>query len=406
MKNITVSIVLYKSKILKNGDHPLMLRIIQKRKSIYKAIGISCPLELWDEQKGRPKRSHPDKFVLESIIDKRIADYKAQIFVKKKDSEACSSKELMALVENPSQNINLLEYIDSIIYKLKQSGNIGNATAYKDTKRILTHFLNQRDIPLANIDFSFVTDFEHHLRVKSLSEVSISVYFRTLRAIINKAINDNILRQESYPFKKFKISKFNTETKKRAIHKEEVQKIVAYNCTNENLLLAKYCFLFSYYGNGINFIDIANLKWCNINKERVTYTRAKTHQILSFKLLSPSIEILNHYKVNSISHTNVDYIFPILEKEKHVTPEQIDNRIKKMRKAINKGLKEIGNAIGLKTELTTYVARHTFATVLKRNLISTSLISEAMGHTSEITTRTYLKSFENEVMDTAVESLL
>jgi integrase len=101
-----------------------------------------------------------------------------------------------------------------------------------------------------------------------------------------------------------------------------------------------------------------------------------------------------------------DYIFPILNKEIHITPTQKHNRIHKVLTRVNKELKNIGKALAIEVSLTSYVARHTFATVLKSSGVNTAVISEAMGHQTEAITQTYLKSFENSIIDEAMEHLL
>ena len=99
------------------------------------------------------------------------------------------------------------------------------------------------------------------------------------------------------------------------------------------------------------------------------------------------------------------YIFPILS-HSYKTPQSINNRLHKMLGVVNGELKNIAIQVDIKENLTTYVARHSFATVLKRSGVSTSEISEAMGHDSEKTTQIYLDTFENNVLDKACEALL
>ena len=154
----------------------------------------------------------------------------------------------------------------------------------------------------------------------------------------------------------------------------------------------------------INFIDIAFLKWKDIKKNRLVYTRQKTKELFNMELLDPANEILEHYK--NLYYINQEtYIFPILS-ERHTTPNMLHNRKEKMIRKINKDLKEIAILTGIESELTTYVARHSYATILKKSGIATAIISEAMGHDSEKTTKIYLESFENNVFDEASKFLL
>ena len=183
-------------------------------------------------------------------------------------------------------------------------------------------------------------------------------------------------------------------------------KIVALKIvTDSKLIISKDIFLFSYYNRGINFKDIALLQWSDIKEGRMIYSRAKTGKAYNIGLLKPAIVILNKYKKITGGKKD-DYVFPILNKEKHITAQQIHNRIKKTTKIINSDLKEIAKLCKINFNLTTYVARHSYATIMKRSGISTSLISESLGHKSEKTTQVYLDRFENLILDEASKVIL
>jgi len=101
-----------------------------------------------------------------------------------------------------------------------------------------------------------------------------------------------------------------------------------------------------------------------------------------------------------------DYIFPILNRQIHQTEQQIFNRLHKVMAKVNDNLEQLSKKIGLKNPLTTYVARHTFATVLKRSGVNIAIISESLGHSDLSTTQIYLDSFENSQIDEAMKNLL
>ena len=117
-----------------------------------------------------------------------------------------------------------------------------------------------------------------------------------------------------------------------------------------------------------------------------------------------AVRIIDEY--SSQSHSQEDYIFPILDRNKHQTSQQIFNRLHKVLGKVNRGLKLLGEEIGLPVPLTTYVARHTYATVLKRSGVSVALISESLGHSAISTTQIYLDSFDNSQIDAAMQNLL
>ena len=184
-----------------------------------------------------------------------------------------------------------------------------------------------------------------------------------------------------------------------------MQKIIQYKTIPATKLhLAQQIFLFSFYCRGINFTDIAFLTWENIQGNRLTYRRRKTKELFNIELLEPAKEIINYYKTNYFQGEK-GYIFPLLNNT-HITPIQIDYRLERMIRNINKSLKELATETGIEQHLTTYVARHSFATILKNNGTSVAIISELMGHKTELITNIYLKEFENTLLDNACKSIL
>lgn len=226
---------------------------------------------------------------------------------------------------------------------------------------------------------------------------------RTIRSIYNKAIAEGHAREAEYPFKTYKLTKLNTKTKKRALTKDQVKKIADHKLEiGSKLWMARSIFLFSYYCRGINFIDMAQLKWGNIQDGRLHYTRAKTGHQFNIALLPPALEILDYYRKNQ---DGSGFIFPILGAY-HDTEQKVKNRVKKIMKEVNSNLRTVASKVEIDFNVTTYVARHSYATVLKRQNVSTSQISEALGHSSEKITQVYLDSFENTVLDEADKFLL
>ena len=147
---------------------------------------------------------------------------------------------------------------------------------------------------------------------------------------------------------------------------------------------------------------MALLKWSDLNEGRLNYQRAKTGRSYSIKIEPEMRRIIDAYRQDNVHGT---YIFPIL-KDHHINDLTIRNRIKKIRTKINSELKDIANLAGINIKLTTYVARHSYATILKNRGVQTALIQESMGHTEENTTQTYLKQFDHETLDQVNHNLL
>ena len=140
----------------------------------------------------------------------------------------------------------------------------------------MADFNRHLDIPFADIDVAWLRRYELFLREKRLAENTIGIRFRTLRSIYNLAVEENVASPDSYPFKKFKVSKLHQETAKRALSKEDIERVLSYKSTNRYMRFPIDIFAFTYYCGGINFVDIAHLTRANIVDGRLIYKRQKT----------------------------------------------------------------------------------------------------------------------------------
>ena len=263
----------------------------------------------------------------------------------------------------------------------------------------------------ADIDYQFLKKFETHLfKRETVSGGGVHFYMRTLRAIINEAISRNFMPRELYPFANqfnkngYSLSHLKSKASPRALSEQDMNKIkTAAFDQAPTLQMANNYFLFSYYARGINFTDMANLKWSDIYDDRLHYTRSKTNGNFNIKVSEPIKQILTYFQTE-YPPTSANYIFPVLS-EFHQTEKQIKYRIQKCLKQYNQQLKEIAELLDINVALTSYVARHTYATTLKRNGINTATISEGLGHKDISTTKAYLKQFDTDVIDKADEVL-
>ncbi len=397
-----VKVVLFTSKILLNGEHPIMLRITKNRIRKYISIGMNCPLKYWDKVKETPKSNHPKRaeiIALGNKFEKEFTD-KIQEF-------SLSSKEytidqlITAVLDKPkSSKVTVGIYIDTLVTTLKEEKRMGTAKSNNDCKLMLFKFHKDKKLTFQEIDYGFLIKWESFMRKRDFKETSMAVYFRTLRSIINKAINEGIIPKTYYAFDNFKVSKFDLKTKKRALSKEDMIKIYNYPVKEGSKMSDCHkIFMFSYFNQGMNYIDIAKLQWSNISRSGIMeYNRQKTGCAFAIQLGEQSLNILENYRKLSGFDSN-NYVFPILNKTIHITPQQIQNRLLKVIKQVNINMKLIGAALEIETPITTYVARHTYATVLKRSGVSTSIISNALGHESESITQTYLDDFGTDVLD-------
>ena len=403
--NATINVVCYKWKILANGEYPLMLRICKDGKKKYQSLGISVLPRYWDFTRNKPKPNCPNKEYIQKIILDKQTELQQRMLEFNSEQKEYTTTTLLNDENKKFELKTVSQFYQELIEQCKSNDKCGNRLIYKSSYNSLKVFTkNQLDIPFSAIDVSWLNKYEKWLRSKGNKETTMSLMFRSLRSAYNKAIKAKCARKSDYPFDEYKINKFDTKTQKRAIAKTEVLKFtkeVDNIGKRQYVQLSKDIFIFSYLCGGINFTDIANLTKANITNGRLHYIRQKTGKLIKLGISEEAMQIIKKYESESKG-----YLFPILNTNIHKTPLQKQNRIHKMLGKINKNLKLIATQLNVDANMTTYVARHSFASVLKKSGVSIALISEALGHSDLSTTQVYLDSFDNEQIDTAMQNLL
>ena len=405
--SVTISVICFKSKTLANGEHPLMLRITQDRKRVMKSLGISVNPKHWDFIKGEPKPKCPNRELIQSIILKVKSEYQTKIIEKISKEEEFTATSLLSENKSNIKAQTVEEFYLSLIEDLKQKGRIGNSYAYLNSYNTLRNFNKGEKLnyTFSHIDVPFCKKFEDWMRSKGNKDTTLSYQFRTLRATYNKAIEAKIVAREKNPFIEYKLSHFNTKTIKRALSKNDILKLINANCNGQSKLrqLTHDLFSFSYLCGGISFVDIANLTRQNIVEDRLIYQRQKTHGNINLLLSKEASTIIAKY---STYQQEAEYLFPILHCKRHITPMQKSNRVHKICHQVNTELRAFAQELGITAEVTTYVARHSFATILKKSGVNIGIISQALGHQDIKTTQIYLSKFDNEQVDDAMKNLL
>lgn len=403
--NATINVVCYKWKTLANGEYPLMLRICKDGKKKYQSLGISVLPRYWDFTRNKPKPNCPNKEYIQKIILDKQTELQQRMLEFNSEQKEYTTTTLLNDENKRFELKTVCQFYQELIEQCKSNDKCGNRLIYKGSYNSLKVFTkNQLDIPFSAIDVSWLNKYEKWLRSKGNKETTMSLMFRTLRSAYNKAIKAKCARKSDYPFDEYKINKFDTKTQKRAIAKTEVLKFtkeVDNIGKRQYVQLSKDIFIFSYLCGGINFTDIANLTKVNITNGRIHYIRQKTGKLIKLGISEEAMQIIKKYESESKG-----YLFPILNANIHKTPLQKQNRIHKMLGKINKNLKLIAAQLNVDANMTTYVARHSFASVLKKSGVSIALISEALGHSDLSTTQVYLDSFDNEQIDAAMQNLL
>ena len=392
----TVKLLLEKSNPLKDTTYPLVFRILHRR--VKRSINTSYKLfenefdpitekTCYISEEIRPIKevykmnrdiSQQRKAIMDRIdeVENFYINYDINQIVKSQKPE--------------NKNIELFNHIDSLINLKISIGKTGMAKAYIRTRSSLLKFLPSRTVYISNITTLFVKEYEQHLIQRKISANTVCYYLRNLKSIYNQAFIDNLNKPIRCPFNILKIRP--KKTKKRALRKDALRRIKNLDLTfkPKTWLIARDIFMFSFYTRGMPLVDIIHLKKECIHSDRIIYNRQKTGQCLEVLLTKESTEIITHYLSES------EYIFPFLSTSSDV---DIYDQYIKCSEHINRYLKLIGKTLHLRISLTSYVARHTWATIAKELGAPTSIISESLGHASEQITQIYLKEFDSETLD-------
>jgi integrase len=297
-----------------------------------------------------------------------------------------------------------LSYID----KLLREHRIGTAVSYQTAYYALAKF--RGNLRFIEITITYLKEYEQWMLQQEYSKTTVGIYVRSLRTIFNEAAEDKIIKKEKcYPFGKRRYQIPTSRNVKKSLKLHDVSKIYKYIPECEQESKAKDYWLFSYLANGINCKDIALLKYRNIEEEYIVFERAKTEN--STRSNPRSITVFISEDIRTIIETRgnpdkspANYIFPILEHG--ITPLRQYELIELFIRSINEWMDKIRIKLKIERRVSTYVARHTFSTVMKRSGVSTEFIQEALGHTDIRTTENYLDSFEKEVKKEYAAKLL
>ena len=254
--SVKVSVICFKSKVLANGEHPIVLRISENKKRVTKSLGISVKAQHWDFKKEEPKPKCPNRDLIVSIILKVKSEYQSKILEKIAHEEEFTASSLIHEEKEEIKAKTVEEFYTSLIEELKERGQIGTSYAYKGSYRVLKQFNKKKKLnfTFSHIDVSFCKKFEDWMRAKGNKDTTISFQLRTLRATFNRAIEAKIVAKDKNPFTVYKLSHLNTKTMKRALSKSDIMKIMQADCTDKTPIrqLAQDLFAFSYLCGGIN----------------------------------------------------------------------------------------------------------------------------------------------------------
>ena len=288
-------------------------------------------------------------------------------------------------------------FMESVIVTLQESGKLGTAHIYRSTLRALNHYCGGRPLPFSGLTASWLKGFEGYLRRRNCKWNTVSTYMRVLRAVYNRALSRGLA-----PYVPLQFRDVYTGTRadrKRSIAGDELPAVFSrkkpYAGLSSELQRTYGLFVLMFLLRGMPFVDLAYLRKCDLSEGRIMYRRRKTGRLLSVRLTPVALRLIARYGNTDPSSP---YLFPILRSS---SPEEAYSEYRRALRGFNRRLRILGLRLGLNSTLSTYCARHTWATVAYHSEIHPGIISEAMGHSSITVTETYLKPFNDMKIDEA-----
>lgn len=292
---------------------------------------------------------------------------------------------------------DLIKFMNSVTEELRIGGYYGTAHIYRSSLNALCAFNNSKELLFTKITPEFLKHYESYLRQRGCSWNTVSTYLRTLRATYNRAIDNRIAPYVPHLFKH--VYTGTRADKKRALNACDMALML--NAHREEkvpqpLNRAQGLFVLMFLLRGLPFVDLAYMHKNDLNENVITYRRRKTGRQLTVTVPPDAMELLDQYMNTD---ANSPYLFPILSSKEDSKEAYREYQL--ALRMFNSQLALLGNVLGVRTNLSTYAARHTWATMAYHCEVHPGIISEAMGHSSITVTETYLKPFRDKKIDEA-----
>lgn len=407
---------------------PVVIQVSHRSMRKMLATGFKAPLTQWDDKKkklmppyqnsGRANARIQSKWGIANGVIlreqenlKNLTVYEIFQIIEKEIQEKLNENILSNTIIKEKEESCLFEYGEYIISTLKKAERFGHARSVQDGIDSLRKFSKADRLPFSKVSVKYLNEYEADCRSKDgrkgqkMSINSIGAYLRSIRLIYNAAIIDKDARvsKDLYPFGKGGYKIKTSKTAKRAIKEENIDAIRNLKLLEGSPIWnARNYFLWMFNMRGMNFIDVAFLKRPDlIEDDRLIYYRRKTHKAFNIKLTKEAKEILSYY----LSQQNPkELVFPILSDViGSKNGEYIRETYRNKTGQFNKYLKKIAALAEIQVSLTSYVTRHSFATIGKNKGVSKSMIGDMLGHSHYGITETYFADFEQEVMDDAAD---
>jgi len=366
---------------------------------------IRTTKKFWNENRGRFRKNHPNALAYNDYLDRMRHEAQNKFLeLKTNDGRKISSDELKNILAGKIRKTDFFAYAQKHIDRLFDRDQYNTWKKYRSVVKKISEFVEGKTLHFEEITPDFLDTLETWLQTeRNNNKNTIYKDMSVFRRFIRQAVKDKIVPLEENPFLQYSLSKQKVSKEKLTI--EEIISIEKADLSpHSGVWHARNSFLFSFYCAGIRFGDLACLKWNNIVDGRLIYTMSKTGKQKSIKLLPQAEKILQLYRTEK--NSSDDYIFPFLHSGiEYKSDRVLKQKISSCNALVNKNLKKLMEITGVKTNISFHIARHSFADYARRKGMDLYAISKALGHQSLSITEKYLKSFDKETLDSAMDKL-
>jgi integrase len=388
---ITVSSILDDRRSTKDNLFPVKIRVTFLRIRKYYSTGKYVTSDDWEKlPDSKSKKMISMRLDIQNSFDIVKDIVQTLLFEGSFSFEALNSR----LTKSPSDTLNAGFKVK--IQTLLDNEQVGTHLFYQDALKSVESYGGE-NISYISVTVELLKNYEKYMLRLGRAYTTIGMYCRAIRSVINEAKRAGIIKENQYPFGNGKYEIPTGTGRKLALTLQQIKSVATYTDGKETTEKYRDLWFFSYLCNGINFADMLTLRYSNIRNGEICFLRAKTARTSRVKkevcaVLTPEMEVIIKRWGKKSPKPN-DYIFGYLTGKE--TPFTKKDLIKAVTKLCNKRLKKIGAKLGIEP-LSTYTARHSYATVLKRSGANIAYISESLGHNDLKTTENYLASFEKE----------
>jgi integrase/recombinase XerD len=396
----TIRAVLKEEKINKAGEAPVYLRITKDRKPKYVAIGVQVKPQNWDKGLGQVKKAHPNMVRTNAFIAQKMAEASDVALDLQMESKFVSPVQIKKAIMGQSSE-SFLAYFARHLTTLEKMGNMGSLDKATAVYSKLKVFLGKSDLLFDELTVSFLKQYEAYLRDELGNAVNtIHSNLKIFRKLINDAIQEDLVSPARNPFVKFKLKLEKTE--KAFLTEEELEAVWALTLDEKRKIWHhRNLFIFATYAGGLRISDLLQLRWENISGTHVRVTMHKTGDVVSVKLPTRALAILQLYR--QPGSKGDDRVFPLLRQGLDLKdPRALFKALSSATVQANKDLKTIAERAGVHKHISFHCSRHTFATRALTKGMAIEHVSKLLGHASIKTTQIYAK-IVNEELDRAMD---